>query len=194
MATIAERRALGQWFTAAPVAELAIAALAPVDRARAGDRSDLRRRGVPRGGPRRRAARADRRRDRARRGGSGRAGGSPERRSPSGMRSPPISIARLGTFDLVIGNPPYVRAGRVDPAIKRARAAVLSADWPELDQRPRRGASPGTPTSRRPACCARSASCVPVAGSRSSCRPRCSTPMGPPRCGPRSSASPRCAR
>ena len=29
--TAAERRALGQWFTAAPVAELAIAALAPID-------------------------------------------------------------------------------------------------------------------------------------------------------------------
>ena len=45
----------------------------------------------------------------------------------------PRLIDRLGLFDIAIGNPPYVRAGRVDPAIKRERARVLAADWPELD-------------------------------------------------------------
>lgn len=45
----------------------------------------------------------------------------------------PDLVERLGLFDLAIGNPPYVRAGRVDPAIKRARADVLAADWPALD-------------------------------------------------------------
>jgi len=45
----------------------------------------------------------------------------------------PKLIDRLGLFDVAIGNPPYVRAGRVDPVIKRERARVLAADWPELD-------------------------------------------------------------
>jgi SAM-dependent methyltransferase len=45
----------------------------------------------------------------------------------------PDLVERLGLFDIAIGNPPYVRAGRVDPAIKRERARVLAADWPALD-------------------------------------------------------------
>ncbi|MFN0250757.1 MAG: Eco57I restriction-modification methylase domain-containing protein [Kofleriaceae bacterium] len=44
----------------------------------------------------------------------------------------PDLVERLGLFDIAIGNPPYVRAGRVDPAIKRERARVLAADWPDL--------------------------------------------------------------
>ena len=47
----------------------------------------------------------------------------------------PGLVERIGLVDVAIGNPPYVRAGRVDPAIKRARARVLAADWPELDPR-----------------------------------------------------------
>ncbi|HEV7558017.1 MAG TPA: hypothetical protein VGO00_21265, partial [Kofleriaceae bacterium] len=42
---------------------------------------------------------------------------------------------RLGTFDLVIGNPPYRLAGKIDLAVRRARAAVVQTDWPELDAR-----------------------------------------------------------
>ena len=39
---------------------------------------------------------------------------------------------QLGTFDLVIGNPPYIRAGQVDAQLRRARAAAIAEDWPEL--------------------------------------------------------------
>ena len=41
-------------------------------------------------------------------------------------------VEELGTFDLVIGNPPYVRAGRVAPEVRRARARAIAEDWPEL--------------------------------------------------------------
>ncbi|MEO7092746.1 MAG: hypothetical protein ABI175_05815, partial [Polyangiales bacterium] len=41
-------------------------------------------------------------------------------------------VDRLGTFDLVIGNPPYVRAGRVALEVRRARASAIAEDWPEL--------------------------------------------------------------
>ncbi len=127
---MSDRRALGQWFTAAPVAELALAALAPLDpRMRVldptcGDGAFL---------------------------AAARASGL---RSLTGLEIDREAAARaranvrgativdgdlllphaLGGFDLVIGNPPWVRAGRVDPAIKRRRAELLAADWPELDR------------------------------------------------------------
>jgi len=104
--TAAERRALGQWFTAAPVAELAIAALGV--RALTGVEID-----------RDAAAQA-----RAR---------LPHATILDGDALAPGLVDRLGTFDLAIGNPPWVRAGRIDPAIKRARADVLATDWPDLD-------------------------------------------------------------
>ncbi len=44
----------------------------------------------------------------------------------------PELLDATGGFDIALGNPPYVRAGRVDPAIKRERARVLAADWPAL--------------------------------------------------------------
>jgi SAM-dependent methyltransferase len=129
---VADRRALGQWFTAAPVADLALAALAPVSpTARVidptcGDGAFL-------------AA--------ARTAGATSLTGVEIDATAAALartRLPEATIlvddalarslpARLGAFDLVIGNPPWVRAGRIDPAIKRARAAVIAADWPELD-------------------------------------------------------------
>jgi predicted RNA methylase len=43
------------------------------------------------------------------------------------------AVARpIGEVDLVIGNPPYVRHGRRDPADKRRRAAAIAADWPDI--------------------------------------------------------------
>lgn len=129
----ADRRALGQWFTAAPVAQLAMAALAPFERrarvidptcgdgafldaARAAGLTALTGVEIDREA----AARA-----RARLPGATITVGD-------ALADP--RIAPAGAFDLVIGNPPWVRAGRIDPAVKRARAAVLSADWPELDR------------------------------------------------------------
>jgi len=128
--TVVARRELGQWFTAAPVARLAIAAAAMSgSRTRVldpmcGDGAFLA------------AARA--------------AGFS----SLTGIEIDPTAADRaaaipgativrgdaladglveaVGTFDLVIGNPPYVRAGRVDPDLRRARANAIAADWPEL--------------------------------------------------------------
>ncbi len=130
--TASDRRALGQWFTAAPVAELALAALAPIApharvidptcgdgaflaaaaavgvRALTGVEID-----------REAAAQA-----RAR---------LPRATIVDGDVLAPGLVERLGVFDLAIGNPPWVRAGRIDPAIKRARAAALATDWPELE-------------------------------------------------------------
>ncbi len=125
-----DRRGLGQWFTAAPVAQLALAAVGPIDpRWRVidptcGDGAFLA------------AARTVGLRDltgleidrelaaRARDHGT----------IVDGDLLAPGLVEQLGTFDLVIGNPPYLRAGRVDPAVKRARAALLAADWPMLDR------------------------------------------------------------
>ncbi|MDB4962030.1 MAG: methylase [Myxococcales bacterium] len=132
-AALSDRRALGQWFTAAPVAELAIAALRPLARgarvidptcgdgaflaaaAAAGVRSLT--------GVEIDRVAADRARERV-----------PGATITDGDALATELLAQLGTFDLVIGNPPWVRAGRVDPAIKRARAMLLAADWPELDR------------------------------------------------------------
>lgn len=129
----AHRRALGQWFTATPVAELALAALAPagVD-ARVLD---------PTCGDGAFLAAAHAAGLRALTGIEIDPGAATQARArvpdatiTVGDALAPDLVARLGTFDLVIGNPPYVRAGRVDPEVKRARAAALAADWPELDR------------------------------------------------------------
>jgi len=130
--TVGDRRALGQWFTAAPIADLALAALAPIApgarvidptcgdgaflaaAAAAGLRAVT---GVEI--DREAAAQA-----RAR---------VPGATIVDGDALAPGLVERLGMFDVAIGNPPWVRAGRIDPAIKRARADVLGADWPELD-------------------------------------------------------------
>ncbi|MBA3461989.1 MAG: SAM-dependent DNA methyltransferase, partial [Deltaproteobacteria bacterium] len=126
----APRRALGQFFTAAPVARLAIAAVAPVSAATrvldpmCGDGAFLAAAqaagitsltGVEIDAVE--AARAAQLHGAAITRGDALAPGLP---------------ARLGTFDLVIGNPPYVRAGHVDPDVRRARAAAIAEDWPEL--------------------------------------------------------------
>ena len=125
-----DRRALGQWFTAAPVAQLALAAVGPIDprwrtldptcgdgaflaAARAAGVRDLTGVEIDRA----LAARA-------------RAYGT----IVDGDLLAPGLAEHLGTFDLVIGNPPWVRAGRVAPAVKQARAALLAADWPALDR------------------------------------------------------------
>jgi SAM-dependent methyltransferase len=128
----ADRRALGQWFTAAPIAELALAALGPIDpHARVidpmcGDGAFLA------------AAHAGGARDltgvEIDRDAAARARAHVPARIVDGDALAPGLVAQLGAFDVVIGNPPWVRAGSVDPAIKRARANQLSADWPELDR------------------------------------------------------------
>jgi hypothetical protein len=126
----APRRALGQFFTAAPVARLAIAAAAPISGATrvldpmCGDGAFLA------------AAHAagitsltgveidaD---------AAARAAQLPGASITRGDALAPGLPDRLGTFDLVIGNPPYVRAGHVDQQVRRARAAAIAEDWPEL--------------------------------------------------------------
>ncbi len=134
--TAADRRALGQWFTAAPVADLAIAALSPLDsRARVidptcGDGAFLA------------AAHAAGVRSLTGIEIDPAAAGQARTRLPGAQILVADALApdlvhrledRRGGFDLAIGNPPWVRAGRIDPAIKRARADVLAADWPDLD-------------------------------------------------------------
>jgi len=130
--TPADRRALGQWFTAAPVAELALAALAPLDpQARVidptcGDGAFLA--AAAAAGVRaltgveidREAAAQARAR-------------LPRATIVDGDVLAPGLVEQLGVFDLAIGNPPWVRAGRIDPAIKHARAEALAADWPQLE-------------------------------------------------------------
>jgi SAM-dependent methyltransferase len=143
---VTRRAELGQWFTAAPVAQLAIAALggiAPDARVidptcgdgaflaaalAAGARNLV---GVeidPRAAERARIALA--------RDSVGNRDGIGDRAAVEIVESDVLAhdlVDRLGLFDIAIGNPPYVRAGRVDPVIKRERARVLAADWPELD-------------------------------------------------------------
>ncbi len=129
--SVAERRALGQWFTAAPVAELALAALAPLDPGTrvidptCGDGAFLA--AAHAAGVRALTGveidRAAATQARAR---------LPGATIVDGDALAADLVERLGTYDLAIGNPPWVRAGRIDPAIKRARADVLAADWPEL--------------------------------------------------------------
>jgi SAM-dependent methyltransferase len=41
-------------------------------------------------------------------------------------------VAQIGTADVVLANPPWVRHGLVDLAEKRRRAAAIRADWPAL--------------------------------------------------------------
>ncbi len=130
--TAADRRALGQWFTAAPVAELAIAAIAPIDsRARVidptcGDGAFL---AAAHAAGVRILTGVEIDRDAA---AQARAR-LPRAQIVEGDALAPGLVDQLGTFDVAIGNPPWVRAGRIDPAIKRARAEVLAADWPDLD-------------------------------------------------------------
>lgn len=129
---VADRRALGQWFTAASVAELALAALGPLSPdARivdptCGDGAFLA------------AARARGLRSLTGIEIDAAAADSARARLPGATVLVEDALApglpdRLGPFDVVIGNPPYVRAGHIDPAIKRARGATIVADWPELD-------------------------------------------------------------
>lgn len=125
-----ERRVLGQFFTPSPVARLALAAIAPLpSRLRVldpmcGDGAFLA------------AAHA---------AGATRlygididpqiaalAAAIPGARITTGDALAPGLPAHLGTFDLVVGNPPYIRAGQVDARIRRARAAAIADDWPEL--------------------------------------------------------------
>jgi SAM-dependent methyltransferase len=40
-----------------------------------------------------------------------------------------------GQFDLVVGNPPYVRQERLAPGVKDRLRQALAADWPELGRR-----------------------------------------------------------
>jgi hypothetical protein len=128
---VADRRALGQWFTAQPITRLALAALAPLDtRARVidptcGDGAFLA------------AAQGAGLRDLTGVEVDYAAAACARARVPATIVEAdllaPTLPTQLGTFDVVLGNPPYVRAGRIDPAIKRARAAMLQADWPGLD-------------------------------------------------------------
>ena len=125
---IAHRRELGQWFTAAPVAQLALAALAPIDaRARVldptcGDGAFLA------------AAYAAGLRDLTGVEIDRDAAAAARARVPARIVDGDLLSLPLGEYDLVIGNPPYVRAGSIDPRIKKARRDVLYADWPELDR------------------------------------------------------------
>jgi SAM-dependent methyltransferase len=129
----AERLARGEFFTAAPVAQLALAALAPFDAnlrvldptcgdgaflaaASSATLADLVGLDIDRDAAEKARARV------------------PGAHVVVGDLLDPDLVDRLGLFDLVIGNPPYVRAGTLEPALKRARAAVLQADWPELDR------------------------------------------------------------
>ena len=130
--TAVERRELGQWFTAAPVARLAIAAAGlSGSRTRVldpmcGDGAFL-------------AA--------AREAGftaltgveidadaAERAAAIPGAAITGGDALASGLVQQLGTFDLVIGNPPYVQAGRIDPGVRRARATAIAEDWPELSR------------------------------------------------------------
>ncbi len=128
----AERRVLGQFFTPPPVARLALAAVSPLPSharvldpmcgdgaflaaARAAGATDLT--GVELDGEM--AALA--------------------RRVPSARVVVADALAprlpeaeRLGTFDLVVGNPPYIRAGHIDAALRRERADAIADDWPAL--------------------------------------------------------------
>ncbi|NVB78398.1 MAG: N-6 DNA methylase, partial [Kofleriaceae bacterium] len=139
----AERLARGEFFTAAPVAQLALAALAPFEAhvrvldPTCGDGAFLA--AAHSTGLASRASTdcercslvgVDIDRDavakaRAR---------VPEARIVEGDVLAPSLVERVGTFDVVIGNPPYVRAGTLDPILKRTRAAALQADWPELER------------------------------------------------------------
>lgn len=130
--TVANRRALGQWFTAAPVAELAIAALAPIDRGArvidptCGDGAFL---AAAHAAGLRSLTGLEIDRDAAAKARAR----LPRATIVDGDALSPGLVGQLGVFDLAVGNPPWVRAGRIDPAVKRARAEVLATDWPELD-------------------------------------------------------------
>lgn len=135
---VSRRAELGQWNTAAPVARLAIAALggiAPGARVidpTCGDGVFLAA-ALAAGATRvvgveidlETAARARRRCDSL--------GRDAEVSVLAADALAPQLPGELGLFDVAIGNPPYVRAGRIDPAVKRERARALTADWPGLD-------------------------------------------------------------
>jgi adenine-specific DNA-methyltransferase len=124
------RHQLGQWSTPIAVADLAVALAGPIDGARVldpacGDGALLAR--VIRRGAREvigveidPAAVAKARRS------------IPDAQVEIGDLLDPELAGRIGTFDLVIGNPPYVRHGLADRAGKRRRAAAIAADWPGL--------------------------------------------------------------
>ncbi len=127
---VADRRALGQWFTAAPVTRLAIAAAAPLaSSARVLD---------PMCGEGAFLAAAHAAGLRSLTGveidaaAAAHADAIPGAAITRGDALASGLVERLGTFDLVVGNPPYVRAGKVDPEIRRARARMIALDWPEL--------------------------------------------------------------
>ena len=132
MVTRPDRRAqLGQWYTAAPVAELAIAALGGVTGMRVldptcGDGAFL---AAAHGAGATALAGIEIDADAAAHARTR----VPSARIVVGDVLAPGSGVAGQTFDVVVGNPPYVRAGRIDPAVKRARAAVLATDWPTLD-------------------------------------------------------------
>lgn len=129
---LSQRHQLGQWFTPAPVVDLALALAKPClsDKARivdpaCGDGAFLA--GALRCGLRAAqltgidvdAAAAGACRDRL-----------PEVDISVGDV---FSVAPAGSgFDVVIGNPPYVRAERLGAVHKRRVRARLAADWPEL--------------------------------------------------------------
>ncbi len=127
---VADRRALGQWFTAAPVTRLAIAAAAPVSRTASvldpmcGDGAFLAA-ACAAGLTRLTGIEID---DTA----AARASQVPGAAILRGDALAPGLVDRLGMFDLVIGNPPYLRAGKVDLELRRVRAETIAQDWPEL--------------------------------------------------------------
>lgn len=126
----AERRVLGQFFTPPPVARLALAALAPLPSAArvldpmCGDGAFL---AAAHAAGATQLAGIDI--DPAM---AALAGNVPGARITTGDALAPGLPERLGTFDLVIGNPPYIRAGHVDAELRRARAAAIAQDFPAL--------------------------------------------------------------
>lgn len=126
----AQRRVLGQFFTPPPVARLALAAVSPIDlHARVldpmcGDGAFL---AAAHAAGATHLAGIDIDPDAA-----ALATRVPGARITTGDALAPGLPALLGTFDLVVGNPPYIRAGQVDASLRRARAAALADDFPDL--------------------------------------------------------------
>jgi adenine-specific DNA-methyltransferase len=126
---LSERHRLGQWFTPEPVVDLALALAGPGRRVldpSCGDGAFLARAaalgiGDERVGVDVDPAAADAARVRI-----------PDARVVAGDLFDPALPAALGRFDLVVGNPPWVRADRLAPAQRQRLADALAADWPSL--------------------------------------------------------------